>query len=126
MPKILLGILLLFLPALTFAQASATSSRYQPATIAQVKPHPSGDSPAPGEAVYEVSVKVNGITYVVLTKSPLGDSAILYAVGRELLVHVGENTITWNDILGRSHEVPIIAEAPLPIPQNLKLINRGF
>ncbi len=66
MPKILVGILLLFLPALTFAQASAASSRYQPATITQVKPHQSGDVPAPGEAVYEVSVKVNGITYVVL------------------------------------------------------------
>ena len=113
MPKILLGILLLFCPALTFAQASATSSRYQPAIMARVQPHPSGDFPAPGEAVYEVSVKVNGITYVVLTKSPFGDSAILYAVGRELLVHVGENTITWNDILGRSHEVPIIARGPI-------------
>ena len=113
MPKILLGILLLFLPGLTFAQASATASRYQPATITQVKPHQSGDAPAPGEAVYEVSVKVNGITYVVLTKSPSGDSTILYAIGRELLVKVGENTITWNDILGRSHEVPILGRGPI-------------
>ena len=68
--------------------------------------------PAPGEAVYEVSVKVNGTTYVVLTKSPSGESSILYAVGRELLVHVGENTITWNDILGQSHEVPIVSRGP--------------
>ncbi len=113
MPKILVGILLLFLPALTFAQVSAASSRYQPATITQVKPHQSGDVPAPGEAVYEVSVKVNGITYVVLTKSPSGDSTILYAIGRDLLVHVGENTIIWNDILGRSHEVPIIGRGPI-------------
>ena len=97
MPKILLGILLLFLPRLTFAQASATSSRYQPAIITHVQPHQSGDAPAPGEAIYEVSVKVNGITYVVLTKSPLGDSTILYA--------------TWNDILGRSHDAPIISRS---------------
>jgi len=113
MPKILLGILLLFLPGLTFAQASATSSRYQPGIITQVKPHQSGGISTPGEAVYEVSVKVNGITYVVLTKSPLGDSTILYATGRELLARIGENTITWNDILGQSHEVPIISRGPI-------------
>ena len=112
MPKIPLGILLLVMPALTFAQASATSSRYQPAIITHVQPHQSGDAPAPGEAVYEVSVKVNGITYVVLTKSPLGGSTILYAVGRELLVMVGDKTITWNDILGRSHDAPIVSTSP--------------
>ena len=113
MSKVLLAILFLCLPIVVLAQASATASRYQPATITQVKPHQSGDSPAPGEALYEVSVKVNGIIYVVLTKSPSGDSAILYAIGRELLVQVGENTITWNDILGQSHEVPIISKGPL-------------
>ena len=50
---------------------------------------------------------------MVLTKSPSGDSTILYAIGRELLVQVGENTITWNDILGQSHEVPIISRGPI-------------
>ena len=113
MSKVLLAILFLCLPIVVLAQASATASRYQPATITQVKPHQSGDAPAPGEAVYEVSVKVNGITYVVLTKSPLGDSTILYATGRELLLRIGENTITWNDILGQSHEVPIISRGPI-------------
>ena len=113
MSKVLLAILFLCLPIVVFAQASATSSRYQPAIITQVKPHQSGDVPAPGEAVYEVSVKVNGTTYVVLTKSPSGEPTILYAVGRELLVQVGENTIIWNDILGHSHEVPIISRGPI-------------
>ncbi len=113
MSKVSLAILLLCLPGLMLAQSPATASRYQPATITQVKPHQSGDAPAPGEAVYEVSVKVNGTTYVVLTKSPSGDSTILYAIGRELLVAVGENTITWNDILGQSHEVPIISRGPI-------------
>ena len=110
--KYALGILLVFLPGLTFAQTSATSSRYQPATIMQVKPHQSGGISTPGEAVYEVSVKVNGTIYVVLTKSP-PEGTILYATGRELLVRVGENTITWNDILGQSHEVPIISRGPV-------------
>ena len=113
MSKISLRILLLCLPALVLAQSPASGPRYQPATITQVKLHQSGDTPAPGDAVYEVSVKVNGTTYVVLTKSPSGESSILYAVGRELLVHVGENTITWNDILGQSHEVPIVSKGPV-------------
>ena len=113
MSKVLLTILFLCLPIVVLAQASATAARYRPATITQVQPHQSGDTPAPAEAVYEVSVKVNGVTYVVLTKSPLGDSTILYAVGRELLVKVDENTITWNDILGQSHEVPILRKGPL-------------
>ena len=113
MSKVLLTMLFLCLPIVVLAQASVTASRYQPATITQVQPHQSGDTPAPAEAVYEVSVKVNGITYVVVTKSPLGDSAILYAIGRELLVKVDENTITWNDILGQSHEVPILRRGPI-------------
>ena len=113
MKKVLLAMFFLCLPIVVFAQASAPASRYQPATITQVKPHQSGDAPAPGDEVYEVSVKVNGTTYVVLAKSPLGDSAILYAAGRELLVAVGDKTITWNDILGHSHEVPIISRGPI-------------
>jgi hypothetical protein len=113
MSKISLAIFFLCLPVLTFAQASASASRYQPAIITQVKPHQSGGSSAPDEAVYEVAVKVNGTTYVVLTKSPSGESTILYAIGRELLVKVGGSTITWNDIMGQSHEVPIMSRGPI-------------
>ncbi len=113
MSKLFVGILIFFLPVLAFAQASAISSRYQPATITQVKPHQSGGASDPGEAVYEVSVKVNGTTYVVLTKSPPGEPAILYSIGRELLVRVDENTVTWNDILGQSHQVPIKSRGPI-------------
>ena len=113
MYKVLLRVVLLCLPALVLAQSPPTASRYQPATITQVKLHQSEDAPAPGDAVYEVSVKVNGTTYVVLTKSPSGDSTILYAIGRDILVTVGENTIIWNDILGQSHEVPIVSRGPI-------------
>jgi hypothetical protein len=113
MQKILVGIMFLFLPVLGLAQVSAASSSYQPATITQVKPHLSTEASDPSQVVYEVSVKVDGTTYVVLTKSPSGESTILYAVGRELLVHVGDTGITWNDILGQSHEVPIISRSPV-------------
>jgi hypothetical protein len=37
---------------------------------------------------------------------------IKYAAGRELLVRVNEHTITYNDILGQSLEVPIVSQRP--------------
>ena len=120
MPKLLLGILMFFSPALAFAQASSTSSTYQPATIIEVKPHQSVATSNPDDALYEVSAEVGRTVYVVLTPSPSPSGAIRYAVGREVLVHVGEKTIIWNDILGQSHEVPIISRTPIadmPTPQ---------
>jgi len=109
----LLTFLFLFLPVVALAQSSVPPSSYKPATVIQVKQYERGEATAPGEAVYEVSIKVNGTIYVVRTKSPSGDRTILYAIGREVLVQVGDKTITWNDILGQSHEVPIISTDPI-------------
>ena len=121
MPKLLLGILIFFLPVFTFGQSSATSSTYQPATIIDVSPHQSPGGSNSDDALYEVSAVVGRTVYVVLTPSPLPSGAIRYVVGREVLVHVGEKTITWNDIMGQSHEVPIISRTPVAdtlTPQN--------
>jgi len=109
MPKLLLGTLIILLPALVLAQSSSTSLTYQPATIIAVNPHPSAGNSNPDDALYEVSVKVKRTLYVVVTKSPSPSGIIQYAVGREVLVRVGDDTITWNDIMGESHEVPIIS-----------------
>src|SRR5664279_4602174 len=108
MPKLLLGTLIFLLPALVLAQSSSTSLTYQPATIIAVNPHPSAGNSNPNDALYEVSVKVKRTLYVVVTTSPSLSGSIQYAVGREVLVKVGDNTITCNDIMGESHEVPII------------------
>lgn len=121
MPKLLLGILMFFSPAFAFAQSTPASSTYQPATIIDVRPHPSPGASNSDDVLYEVSAEVGRTVYVVLTPSPAPSGAIRYAVGREVLVHVGEKTITWNDILGQSHEVPIISTTPIaetPTPQN--------
>jgi hypothetical protein len=40
----------------------------------------------------------------------MGSGTVKYVAGRQLLVHVGKNTITYNDILGRSQEVPIVSQ----------------
>lgn len=107
MPTLLLGILIVLKSALAFAQPASSGSSYEPATITGVKPYNSVENANPETALYEVSVKARRITYVVLTTSPDHSPTILYTVGRQILVHIGENAITWNDILGQSHEVPI-------------------
>jgi hypothetical protein len=89
------------------------SAKYEVATILDVKPHQSAsDGSSSAVASYDVSVKVAGTIYLVLYTDTLGTSTVMYAAGRQLLVHVGKNTITYNDILGRSQEVPIISQRP--------------
>ena len=114
MTKLFLRTLMFLLPALALAQSPSTSSKYQPATIAAVKQYQpaqnsSLDSALSPDSLYEVTVKVGETVYVVLTPSPSPPGTIVYAVGREVLVHIGDNTITWNDIMGQSHEVPIVS-----------------
>lgn len=104
---ILIVILAAALPA--FCEPSA---KYEVATILDVKPHPSADSSSSAVASYDISVKVAGTIYLVLYTDALGTSAVKYAAGRELLVQVGKSTITYNDISGQSHEVPIISQKP--------------
>ena len=111
MLKSLLWIIIICAVALpAFCEPSA---KYELATILDVKPHQSvGDSSPSGVASYDVSVKVAGTIYLVLHIDTLGTNTARYAAGRQLQVHVGKNTITYNDILGRSKEVPIISQKP--------------
>lgn len=95
-------ICLLTLPAL------CEPAKYEVATIMGVKPHQPMANDSSETAKYDVSVKVGDTVYLTLYTDVVGTSTIKYAAGRELLVHVGKDTITYNDILGRSHEVPII------------------
>jgi hypothetical protein len=47
----------------------------------------------------------------------LGEIPAKYATGHELLVLVGKSTITYNDILGRSLQVPIESQRPVTEPK---------
>lgn len=75
-------------------------------------------------ARYDVSVKVGEIIYVVLYTPPLGEIMVKYAAGRDLLVLVGKNKITYNDILGQSHDVPIESQQPAAKPKPSKSVSR--
>ena len=88
------------------------AAKWEVATITDVKLHQAASDSASNVARYDVSLKVSGTTYVVLYTDPFGMDKVKYAAGRELLVHVGKTTITYNDMLGRSIEVPIISQKP--------------
>jgi hypothetical protein len=98
---------LLTLPALCQSR-----SKYQVAIITEVKAHQVAGEPASDSSSYDVSVKVGDTIYVVLYTPPLSELPPKYATGRELLVLVGKSTITYNDMLGQSHEVPIKSQRP--------------
>lgn len=116
--RALMAIIALFL--LTFPALSHSSSEYQVAVITAVKPREATRENASDPARYDVSVKVGNTIYVVLYTQPLNELPAKYAVGRELLVLVGKDTITYNDMLGRSLEVPIESQRPATDPKHAK------
>ena len=95
-----------------FPAFGQSSSKYQVATITEVKTHQPAGRGVSDAASYDVAVKVGDTIYVVLYTPPLGEETVKYAAGRELLVLVGKNKITYNDILGQSHDVPIENQKP--------------
>ncbi len=94
---------------LTLAALGQSTSKYQVAIITEVKAR---QVSASDTTSYDVSVKVRDTIYVVLYTPPLGELPPKYATGLELLVLVGKNTITYNDMLGRSLQVPIESQRP--------------
>jgi hypothetical protein len=110
-----LAVCLLTLPALC-----QSTSQYQIAIIAEVKAHPTAGATTSDSTSYDVSVKVGNTVYVVLYTPQLTELPPKYVIGRELLVFVGKETITYNDMLGQSHEVPIESCRPITEPKKSK------
>src|SRR5271166_1575196 len=105
---------------LTFPALCQSASKWQIATITEVKPHPAAGEDAANPITYDVSVKVGDTIYLVRYTTPAGEIAPKYASGHELLVLVGKNTITYNDMLGRSLQVPIESQRPVTEPKQSK------
>ncbi|HMH00262.1 MAG TPA: hypothetical protein VK555_02555, partial [Terriglobales bacterium] len=102
-----------------------STSKYQVGTITEVKVHQAAGGGTSDAASYDVSVKVGDTVYVVLYTPALGESTVKYAAGRDLLVLVGKNKITYNDILGRSYEVPIESQKPAARPKQSKSVSQA-
>ena len=119
----LVGLVCIFLT--TFPAFCQSTSKYQVGTITEVKVHQAAGGGASDTASYDVSVKVGDTVYVVLYTPALGESTVKYAAGRDLLVLVGKNKITYNDILGRSYEVPIESQKPAARPKQSKSVSQA-
>ena len=109
----------------TFPVFCQSTSKYQVGTITEVKVHQATGSGVSDVASYDVSVKVGDTVYVVLYTPAVGEDTVKYAAGRDLLVLVGKNRITYNDILGRSYEVPIESQKPAAMPKQSKSVSRA-
>ena len=118
----LVGLFLIFLT--TFPAFGQSTSKYQVGTITEVKAHQAAGSGASDTVSYDVSVKVGDTVYVVLYTPALGEDTVKYAAGRDLLVLVGKNTITYNDILGRSFAVPIEGRTTAVKPKQSRSVSR--
>jgi hypothetical protein len=102
---------------LTFPALCQSTSKYQIGFITEVKPRPAAGGSASDPTSYDISVKVGDTIYVVLYTQPLGELPAKYSTGHELLVLVGKNTITYNDMLGQLHQVPIENQRPVIEPK---------
>ena len=114
----LIGVIALGL--LSFPALCQSTSKYQVATIIEVKAHQAAGKNASEPASYDVTAKVGDTIYVVLYTPPLGEVPQKYAAGRELLVLIENNTVTYNDLLGQSFQVPIQSRRPAAEPARSK------
>ena len=119
----LAGLVCIFLT--TFPAFCQSTSKYQVGTITEVKLHQAAGGGASDAASYDVSVKVGDTIYVVWYTPALGEDTVKYAAGRDLLVLVGKNAITYNDILGRSFAVPIESLKPAANLKQSKSVSRA-
>jgi hypothetical protein len=92
-----------------------TSAQYQVGAITKVSLHHDTSGATNADAPqYDVSIKVADTVYVVLYTQPSGSTGVQFAAGLQKLVLVGTDTITFNDVLGRSTVVPIVQRQALP------------
>ncbi len=105
---------------LTFPAFCQSTSKYQLGLITEVRPRQAAGDGTSDSTSYDVSVRVGDTIYVVLYTQPLGELPAKYETGRELLVLVGKKTITYNDMLGRSLQVPIESQRLVAEPKQSK------
>jgi hypothetical protein len=108
-----LGVILVCVAFLS-AFGQTPSSKYQPGTIMAVTAHQNPGQSDSDVTQYNVSVKVGNTTYMVLFTPPNGSTTVKYAVGDELLVLVGNNTLTFNTATSGKTAVPILSRETLP------------
>jgi hypothetical protein len=94
------------------AVGQTRSPIYERGTIVAVARHQT----APGDAAtqYDVSIQVRDTTYVVLYTPPNGANGVEYGAGIDLLVLIGQDTLTFPSKLTGTTEVPILRRETRP------------
>jgi hypothetical protein len=85
------------------------AAKYQIATVVAVGPHSSAAQPDSTAPSYDISLQVGNTVYVVLYTPRLDLQTVKYAAGRQVLVSVGKDSVTYNDISGNSFKLPILS-----------------
>jgi len=84
-------------------------SKWQSGTITAVTPHASTPDDDTGNNQYDVSVRVGNTLYTALYTAPTGSYTVRYRAGLTLQVLVDKDTLTFNDLLGRESNIPVLA-----------------
>jgi hypothetical protein len=87
---------------------------YQTATIVDVKTHQESAASDSSVSRYDITIRLQNNMYVVLYTPPPGTYGSQYMKGMDMQVLVGDKTITYNDMLGVSREVPILSRMKAP------------
>jgi len=96
----------------TTGWSQSSSSDYQVGSIVAVQPH-LGEEADASITRYDVSVRVGDKVYTVLYSEPANPyTEVKYRAGINVLVYIDKNTLTYNDLLGRSKTVPILSWKP--------------
>jgi hypothetical protein len=90
----------------------ATKDGWQVATILAINEDQNAAHHNPPITRYDISLKVNHTVYVIRYTPPPGTYGMQFATGYQKLVHVGDQTITFNDQLGRARQAPIVSRKP--------------
>lgn len=109
------SVILLWMAVLP-ALAQSPAPKYQPGTIMAVKPHEGAAAGDPSTR-FDISIKVGSTVYLVLYAPPPGAYGAEYTKGMNLLVLVGDKTITFSDMTGVSRQATILSRAAAP-PQS--------
>jgi hypothetical protein len=104
-------LLLLSLILVAASYGQSAPAKWQVGTIIEAKELAPTPEQASGVIRFEVTLRVAKTDYVALYTQPKASKGVApYRAGQDLLVLIGSNTVKYNDMLGRMHELPIIRQ----------------
>jgi hypothetical protein len=96
-------------------RASEKYSDYHLATIAKVERHvPTSTTPKDDVVRYDIELNVGDTTYVVLLTPDHSSRSVEYVAGRNVMVSVGQKTMKFKDLLGRTKQAVILSSRQAP------------